>query len=648
MNIIGNIKNNVLSLFCAFLLLGCSVQTSQNLIISLPNNTEEVKLALSVHERCNSKNALLKVKESVNYHVSPSTCPVPLIIHNGSHPKEFLHIFHPYYNFSNLYTDNFLKEYRPKYDFRTLFESDFKQTYQLSKIDLHELLEKHANYLKNHYFKIIKNQGTHLSDATLQFIEKLREYAISNINSIDDDALKNIPKHLKNSKIDWLRNWDHFIIEASAVAGNTYTFQSVDINQLKLNKEKYYYLQYINRKAFKQLSIELQHDHEVVLNTIQKRMYPYEYYKDLPVNLRGNIEIAKAAAKFLYSFNLKWVPKRLRENRAYILFVARNAWVPVLEFFPDKFKNDEEIMLAAVNKWGKNFKWASIELKQNKELILTAISHPEDPISLLYVADKFKDDKDIVIAAIKRDGQNLKWVSNRLNRDREVVLTAIKNSKELGSIQMVIEKFKDDKEIVLAAVKRNGHELKWASNRLRLDRETVLAATKYSKSTVMYMERIPEKFRHDKDIILPVLIRNPYDFESLPEHLKRDEEFILKIIPELSFKRFNFDYHSLNQLREILSNISNDLYKNNKFTKRLAVILIALYKNSFNPNHKLAVEEMATVFSKYAWSRKEFVLAISDYWFSLKSCFFYANVPESLKNVEFKKELHNINSYCKK
>jgi len=641
----------VFSLFCAFLLLGCSVQTPQNLIISLPNNSEEVELALSVHELCNSKDTLLKIIKSANYHVLPSACPVAIISHNGSHPKEFLHIFHPYFKFDNPYTDKFLKEYLPKYDFRTLFDSDFKKIHQLSKIDLHELLKKHAYYLEKHYFKIIKSQGEPPSEATLLFIEKLREYAISNINSIDNDVLKNIPNYsnaLKNNKADWLKDWDHFIIKASEVANNSYIFKSANIQQLKLNKEKYYYLKNINRKDFEKLSIELQHNHEVVLKTIRKRQFPKKAYKNLPIYLRSDIEIAKAAAKNIYSFNLKWVPKKLREDREFILFVVMNSWAPVLEFCPDKFKNDKEIMLAAVKKWGKNFKWASIELKQNKEIILTAISHPEEPISLLYVDDKFRDNRDVVIVAVKRDGENLKRASNRLKRDREIVLTAMKDSKEPASLEIVIEEFKDDKEIVIAAVKRNGHDLKWASNRLRLDREVVLSATKYSKSTIMYMKRIPEKFKHDKEIILSVLIRSPNDFASLPEYLKRDEEFIFNILPGLSFKRFNFDFHSLDQLRAILSNISNELYEDNNFTRKLTDMLITLYQKSYNPNQKLAVEEMATVFSEYSWSRKEFVLAISDYWLSLKSCFFYAHVPESLKNVEFKAELNSINSYCQK
>lgn len=638
-------------MLCASLLISCVMQTPTNITISLPNNIEEVELALSIRENCTTTDSLLTLKKSADYLISPSApCPFR-IAHNGSPPKEFLHIFHPYLKFDNPYTDKFLKEYRPNYDFRTLFDSDFKKIHQLSKIDLHELLKEHAYYLKKHYFKIIKNQGVHPSEATLLFIEKLRKYAISNINSIDNDVLKNIPGYsnaLKSSKADWLRDWDHFIIEASDVADSTYVFQSVNIHQLKLNKEKYHYLQYINHKDFKKLSIELQHDHEVVLKTIQTGVYPYEYYKNLPIHVRGDIEIAKAAAKYLYSFNLKWVPKQLREDRDYILFVAMNGWISALEFSPDKFKNDKEIMLAAVNKRGNNFKWASYELKQNKKITLTAISHPDNPIKLRDVVDKFRNNRDVVIAAVKRDGDNLKWASNRLKRDREVVLTAIKYSKEPGSFKKVMAQFRDDKEIVIAAVKRNGHDLKWASNRLRLDREVVLAATKYSKSTIMYTERIPEKFKDDKDVILSVLIRNPHDFASLPEYLKRDEELILKVLPGLSFKRFNFDYHSLGQLRAILSNISNDLYEDNNFTRKLADMLITLYQKSYSPHQKLAIQEMATVFSEYAWSRKEFILAISDYWLSLKSCFFYANVPESLKNVEFKAELNSINSYCQK
>ena len=45
-----------------------------------------------------------------------------------------------------------------------------------------------------------------------------------------------------------------------------------------------------------------------------------------------------------------------------------------------------------------------------------------------FASERLKDDKEIVLEAVSKDGWGLKYVSDRLKDDKEVVLEAIKNN----------------------------------------------------------------------------------------------------------------------------------------------------------------------------------------------------------------------------
>ena len=47
---------------------------------------------------------------------------------------------------------------------------------------------------------------------------------------------------------------------------------------------------------------------------------------------------------------------------------------------------------------------------------------------------KLKNDKDVVLAAVKREGDMLRWASNNLKNDKEVVLAAV--NKDPDALRM--------------------------------------------------------------------------------------------------------------------------------------------------------------------------------------------------------------------
>ena len=48
-----------------------------------------------------------------------------------------------------------------------------------------------------------------------------------------------------------------------------------------------------------------------------------------------------------------------------------------------------------------------------------------DASALKYASTKFKDDKEIVLGAVKKQGSSIEYASDELNGDPEIVLTAL-------------------------------------------------------------------------------------------------------------------------------------------------------------------------------------------------------------------------------
>jgi hypothetical protein len=66
-----------------------------------------------------------------------------------------------------------------------------------------------------------------------------------------------------------------------------------------------------------------------------------------------------------------------------------------------------------------------------------------------------------------------------LKEDREIVLEAVKNYG--GALEYASENLKEDREIVLEAVKNDGSALKYASENLQEDRKIILEAENNTK-----------------------------------------------------------------------------------------------------------------------------------------------------------------------
>ena len=129
-------------------------------------------------------------------------------------------------------------------------------------------------------------------------------------------------------------------------------------------------------------------------------------------------------------------------------------------------KYDKKKVLAAVNfSIGDKLEYASDALRNDKEVVLAAVKL--DGRALKYASADLKNDKDVVLAAMKQNGWALCWAGDDLRNDKVIVLAAV---KQHGIILFYASAdLKNDTDVVLAAVKQNGMALKFASAKLKKD-----------------------------------------------------------------------------------------------------------------------------------------------------------------------------------
>ena len=126
-------------------------------------------------------------------------------------------------------------------------------------------------------------------------------------------------------------------------------------------------------------------------------------------------------------------------------------------------------------------KWSFELFRDDKEVVIEAVR--KSGINLGHASDRLKNDREVVMEAVKQSGVILQYASDKLRDDKEVVFESVIRSATLGYAS---DRLKDDKNVVLEAVKRNGASLQYASDKLRNDKEIVLESIKQEKELIIF------------------------------------------------------------------------------------------------------------------------------------------------------------------
>ena len=107
------------------------------------------------------------------------------------------------------------------------------------------------------------------------------------------------------------------------------------------------------------------------------------------------------------------------------------------------------------------------------------------------------DDKQKALNAVRQDGCNLQYASDKLKNDKDVVFTSFQQLRYLLSTRK-LEDYKDVKDMFLEGVKKDGSALQYANNELKNDKVFVLDAFKQNGIALRYASN---ELKNDKDVV---------------------------------------------------------------------------------------------------------------------------------------------------
>ena len=298
--------------------------------------------------------------------------------------------------------------------------------------------------------------------------------------------------------------------------------------------------------VFTHLSDALRKDKEVVLAAMAAEFgsSPYMHIDD---DLKCYDDVCCAALKRENAYweivmevvsnngrALEYADEYYRDDKEVVMAAVLDCGL-ALEYASETLRADKEVVMAAIQSNQPDecsLKYASETLRADKELVMVAVSH--DGFALEYASETLRADKEGVIAAVSREGYAIRYASETLRADKEVVMAAVSNDGTALNLG-ISDTLCDDKEVVMAAMSGKGVALKYASKRLRADKEAVMAAvSQFGKGdAIMYAS---ETLRADKEVVIAAVSNDilPINALDYAETLKNDLEVQLVMARHLS------------------------------------------------------------------------------------------------------------------
>ncbi|MCR5348004.1 MAG: DUF4116 domain-containing protein [Bacilli bacterium] len=256
-------------------------------------------------------------------------------------------------------------------------------------------------------------------------------------------------------------------------------------------------------------------DKEFVMEALKTLPLKFPLLELCPDTVRKDVEIAKAALK-CDVHNMRFIPEATRYKKdAYIVALTESDDSDMLRRAPNKLKDDEDVVRAAIEKEGYRFGDASPRLRDNRELAMIAVT--KRPWMFHRASERLRDDKELALIAVAdkmgfphTDGCLLHYCSPRLQDDDEVVRLAVSTNCGL-SLCWASPRLQDDKELALIAV---GQKREMSIDFLLSKPNEAQFAYKY----------VSPRLRQDKDVVDAAVKANPYVYRFIPKEFKQDKE----------------------------------------------------------------------------------------------------------------------------
>lgn len=369
-------------------------------------------------------------------------------------------------------------------------------------------------------------------------------------------------------------------------------------------------------------------------------------------NFKSDREIVTKAVKN-WSENLEYANIKLRNDREFILNILNgkhssgrfglpsHAWVKnIVKYLGKSLQTDKDIMSILMGFLGLNLHTLNVKgitLKDDKELILHAMKNYD--FSSGFVTERLQKDKKIDMISTRKMVLKLCPNYNRNNfkkykgiflpDDKDFFYYLLENDFNGDSLRCIDKKLLDNKEVMLDAVTINARVFQYASERLRKDRDVVSNALKKRPYNMKY---VGKPLLNDKNIVLLGLKNNGMFLQYVDEALKNDKDVVREAFKARS-KSLQYASNTLKNNKEYmleLANINHYAYDyigdSLKKDKELALIGLVWWEErlehmdiSFrdDPEIVLKAMEQDTKYLQFGSNRlrsdKEFILNLTSY-----------------------------------
>ncbi len=163
---------------------------------------------------------------------------------------------------------------------------------------------------------------------------------------------------------------------------------------------------------------------------------------------------------------------------------------------------------------------AKCDAWKDKDLVISVLNKAWGIKEIVNIMERTKfdawNDAEVVIAAAKRDIRALNSSSNSLKNNKTFILTALNIFSALDTpeiLSITSSDLKNDRDVVLAAVSKNGLALKFASEHLKKDNyiATIASLTSNKDQCISAFLSLSKTLQEDKHII-DTFFKSLYDY----------------------------------------------------------------------------------------------------------------------------------------
>ena len=199
--------------------------------------------------------------------------------------------------------------------------------------------------------------------------------------------------------------------------------------------------------------------------------------------------------------------------------------------YKDLLKEDIPYLMGEFKYGGSVLCILDDKYKNNKEIVLTAVK--ERGYALKYASEKLRNDIDIVCEAINRDNNAFFFAGDKIKSNRNNILKIVNRINNLNVVFLKYcnDEIRDDEEIVLRLATINCEEFEYASERIKNDRNFILELIEKNPNIIRVLNA---KFKNDKEIVLKSIFddngSNLKLIKYIGDDLKKDKEFLKQIV----------------------------------------------------------------------------------------------------------------------